>query len=230
MASGGIDAFLYFGRSLKGGKPQQIDGETTDRIEREASGGYGKSMAIQQYTMGFELNADLTEEHVNQSDDKQDHNPTITTITVTKLADAASPLLLAALWNGTQYEDAWISQRKAGGQQGMSGDYFWQIELQEVSITNIQWSANDSGETTETLTLHTAKGAHVYYYKQTRTGQLEKTAIEFLADIRTTSTSKKNGDKKNAGPTKLDATQTRSVVNDVIQQLKRNNPHLNIRG
>lgn len=222
MAGGGIDAFLYFGRSLKGGKPQRIDGETTDRIEREASGGYGKSMAIQQYTMGFELNADLTEEHVNESDDKQHHNPTITSIRVTKAADAASPLLLAALWKGTQYEDAWISQRKAGGQQGMSGDYFWQIELQEVSITNIEWNASDGGETTETLTLQAAKGIHVYYYKQTQTGKLETQAIEFPAPIGTTSTGKKKS------PTQLDSTQTQSIVNEVLQRIKAKNPTIKI--
>ncbi|HWE72372.1 MAG TPA: type VI secretion system tube protein Hcp [Stellaceae bacterium] len=222
MAGGGIDAFLYFGRSLKGGKPSQIDGETTDRIEREASGGYGKSMAIQQYTMGFELNTDLTEEHVNESDDKQQHDPTITSITVTKMADAASPYLLAALWQGTQYSDAWISQRKAGGQKGMSGDYFWQIELQEVSISNIQWSASDGGETTETLTLHAAKGIHVYYRKQTHTGELESQKHNFHAAIGTTSTGKKKG------PTQLDSTQTQSIVNEVLQRIKAKNPTIKI--
>jgi type VI protein secretion system component Hcp len=228
----GIDAFLYFGRALKGGKPQQIDGETTDTIEREAVDGYGKSMSIQTYNIGFKLDASLTEEHVNQSDDKQEHDPEITQITVTKLVDAASPILLSALWFGTQYRNAWISQRKAGGQKSRSGDYFWQIELREVSIIDLTWSADNGGQTMESITLHAAKGAYVQYFKQKHTGELEQSPINFEAAIHSKSNKndKKNGDQRNGGATKLDTSQTRSVVNDVIQQLKRNNPHLNIRG
>src|SRR6266853_2456884 len=106
-----IDAFLYFGRSLKGGMPPKIDGETTDAIEREDSGGYGKSMAIQQYSIDFAHPMDHTEEMKNQSDGSQMHEPDVSSISVTKFVDAASPMLLRALWEGTQYKDAWISQR-----------------------------------------------------------------------------------------------------------------------
>jgi type VI protein secretion system component Hcp len=209
--AGEIDAFLYFGPALKGGKPPQIDGETTDVIERKASDGYGKSMAIQQYSIDFAHPMDHTEEMKNQSDGSQMHEPDISSISVTKLVDAASPMLLKALWEGTQYKDAWISQRKAGGGKGMSGDYFWQIELQEVAIENLTWSADSGGQTTETLKLRATKGVYVQYFRQKKTGDLDTTPIEYQAPIERPH--KKNG-ADDMTPSQIDA-----VVKEVLKRL-----------
>jgi type VI protein secretion system component Hcp len=212
--AGEIDAFLYFGRALKGGKPTQIDGETTDAIEREDSGGFGKSMAIQQYSIDFAHPMDHTEEMKNQSDGSQMHEPDISSISVTKLVDAASPMLLRALWEGTQYKDAWISQRKAGGAKGKSGDYFWQIELQEVAIENLTWSADAGGQTTETIKLHANKGIFVQYFKQKPSGDQVTSAIEYQAVVERPH-AKKNG-ADNMTPSQTDA-----IVKEVIKRLDK---------
>ncbi len=212
--AGEIDAFLYFGPAMNGGKPSQIDGETGDAIESKDSGGYGRSMAIQGYSINFTHVMDHTEETKSQSDGSQMHEPEIQTITVTKLVDAASPQLLCAMWEGTQYTDAWISQRKAGGSKGKSGDYFWQLELIEVSIEQLTWSADAGGQTTESLTLHANKGVYVQYFKQKTTGQLESSAIDYDAEI-TRVKVKKNGDGN------LDPGQKQSLIADVIKELKK---------
>jgi type VI protein secretion system component Hcp len=210
--AGEIDAFLYFGRALKGGKPTQIDGETTDVIESQDSGGFGKSMAIQQYSIDFAHPMDHTEEMKNQSDGSQMHEPTISSISVTKLVDAASPMLLRALWEGTQYKDAWISQRKAGGAKGKSGDYFWQIELQEVSIENLTWNADAGGQTTETIHLKATKAVYVQYFRQKQSGNLDTTPIEYEAPIQRPH--KGNG-ADDMTPSQIDA-----VVKEVLKRLK----------
>jgi type VI protein secretion system component Hcp len=225
--AGEIDAFLYFGHACKGGKPNQIDGETGDVIERQEENGYGKSMAIQGYTLGFALNQDESEE--TKGDDggiSHDHEPQIQDITVTKLIDAASPVLLQALWNATKYEVAWIAQRKAGGVQGRSGGYFWQLRLDTVVIKNLTWAADSSGQITETVTLHCIDGMQAFYYKQSHKGVMDEHAVPWgIAQIKRTNVKSKDNDRP-----KLDATQTRSLVSDVIKQIRANNPHLNIKG
>lgn len=225
-----MDAFLRFGRALKGGKPDFIHGETSDHIEHQQQDGHGKSMAITNYSLAFELNADLTEEHQGKDDENQDHDPKITAIKVNKFVDAATPAILEAVHRGTQYKTAMIVQRKAGGQRDRSGSMFWKIEMDEVTITNLEWSGDPSGQTTEVLTLHVAKGVHVEYYQQKHTGEMGA-AIPGAFPILTTSRARNQKDGKNGnGDGTLNASQSRSIVNDVIQQLKRNNPHLNIRG
>jgi len=224
--AGEIDAFLYFGPSM-GGTPEQIDGETGDVIERQTDGGYGKSMTIQSYNVQFELNQDDSEETKDEGGGiSHDHEPKIHDITVTKLLDAASPALLQALWNATKYKVAWIVQRKAGGIQGRSGGYFWKLRLDTVVITNLTWAADSSGQVTETMMLHCKDGMQAYYHKQKHTGELEKQPIPLgVASVKRTNVKSKDGDRP-----KLDATQTRSLVNEVIKQIQSKNPHLNIRG
>jgi type VI protein secretion system component Hcp len=224
--AGEIDAFLYFGPSL-GGKPERIDGESGDVVERQGKSGYGNSMAIQGYNLGFELNQDWSEETKDDGGGiSHDHEPQIHDVTITKLVDAASPALLQALWYATKYKEAWIAQRKAGGVQGRSGGYFWRLRLDTVVITNLTWAADASGQVTETVTLHCIDGMRAHYYKQKHTGAIESSPIEW-GDVRTkrTNVKGKDGDRP-----KLDAAQTQSLVNEVIKQIRINNPHLNIRG
>jgi type VI protein secretion system component Hcp len=223
--AGEIDAYLYFGRSM-GGEPRLIDGETGDVIERE-SDGYGKSMAIQSYNFQFELNQDESEETKDEKGGiSHDHEPKIHDITVTKLIDAASPALLQALWNATKYKVAWIAQRKAGGIQGRSGGYFWRVRLDTVVITNLAWAADTSGQVTETVTIHCIDGLQAYYHKQSHAGVVAEKEVPYgIAEIKRTTVKRKDNDRP-----KLDAAQSRSLVNDVIKQIRTNNPHLNIKG
>jgi type VI protein secretion system component Hcp len=213
--AGEIDAFLYFGPSIDGRKPKQINGETGDESESQSdAGGYGASMAIQQYSIGFTHQMDHTEEMKHESDESQMHEPEIGSVTITKLVDAASPYLLGALWKGTQYTDAWISQRKAGGAKGKSGDYFWQIELIEVSIESITWSADAGGQTTEQLTLKANKGVYVQYFKQLHTGKLVEKADDCKAEV------KRVKGKKN-GASDLNPSQIDGIVKEVMKRLGR---------
>jgi len=219
-----LDAFLYFGKSLNNGKPTHINGETGDAIESQSDSEYGKSMAVQGYSIGFTHEMDHTEETDNQSDGTQSHEPEINTITVTKLVDAASPQLLRALWEGTTYKDAWISQRKAGGVKGRSGDYFWQIELQEVSIQNLTWSADGGGQTTESVTLYANKGVYVQYFRQKHTGELEPSPIHYETPAKHRH-NKKNG-AGNGSDGDLDPSQKQAVIKDVIKQLELKYPRI----
>lgn len=183
-------------------------------------------MAIQSYNVGFELNQDQSEESKDdQGGISHVHEPQIQNVTVTKQVDAASPVLLQALWNATKYKVAWIAQRKAGGAQGRSGGYFWKLRFDQVVITNLTWAADASGQITETVTLHCIDGMQAFYHKQSHTGLMDKAAVPYgIAKIMRT-----NVKSKDNNGTQLDATQTRSLVNEVIKQIRTKNPHLNIR-
>lgn len=177
MADEKIDAFLYFGAKTAGKGPRQINGETSDVLEGKAEGDYGKSMAIKGYDLGFTAHAEGTEETNKTGDsDSNSFDPTVEAVTVRKPVDAATPHLLSAVWYRTVYEEAWLVQKKAGGKKGRSGDYFWEIMLSSVVISNITWSADDSGGLTETLKLE-FQGIDVYYKRQKVTGELEDNAI-----------------------------------------------------
>jgi type VI protein secretion system component Hcp len=226
--AGEIDAFLYFGAALSGTKAPKLEGETTDVVEKQSVGDYGRSMAITGYDMGFKLEADWTEESPNQNQkDKQAHDPEINDITVNRVVDAASPMLLLALWNAARYEDAWIVQKKAGGAKGKSGSYFWEIHLREVAITNVNWSAEAGGATTEKLTLK-CRGVEVYYYKQKHTGELESSPIggDPLPEDLDIRPKKKDGDNSK----KLDSGDVQRIVGEVLKIIKKSNPKLVING
>lgn len=224
--AGEIDAFLYFGAAWQGMKAPKIEGETTDIVEKDTFGDYGRSMAIQSYQMGFTHETESTEETQTQGQKgSQAHHPEINDVSVTRLVDAASPNLLLALWNSARYEDAWIVQKKAGGSKGRSGAYFWEVRLREVSIKGLNWNADEGGATKETLTLN-CKGVEVRYYKQKQTGELEQSYLggnplpEDLADLRP---------NKTKGDSKLDGSQIASIVQQVIKKIKDSNPQLHLK-
>src|SRR5262249_37942585 len=144
------------------------------------------------------------------------------------------PQLLNALKNATRFERVLISQRKAGGKAGRSGDYFWIIELRDVLISSLQWSAQDSGPTGETLMLTYYDGITVEYFKQNPDGTLVKSAIAAEITLEDTLKGKdgkdgKDGTGKSNGSGQISETQVQSVVKRVVQEIKSRNPGLNIR-
>ena len=173
MAEGGIDAYLTFmgGKAGRGAAPV-IEGETKDAVEKDWS-----SMQIQSYDLSFDMVAEQTEETVTKTGENVAHNPEFGAVSITKLIDKASPMLLQALYLAARYDEAWIVQRKAGGSKGQSGDYFWEIKLGEVAIKSLKWRASDSGSPTEDITLE-YNTITAYYRPQKRSGELENTAIQ----------------------------------------------------
>lgn len=215
-----IDAFLYFGTKVKGGGPSRIDGETGDIAEKEATGSYGKSMSIKGYTLGFSAHAEGTEETQKADGSTESFDPTVEDVQVTRSVDAASPFLLQAVWNRTKFSDAWIVQKKAGGggREGRSGGYYWEINLNQVIVTGLNWNADQDGGLVETLKLN-FQGIEVRYYKQKHSGELEKAPM--TSDELDLQTSKKGADDSSG----VDAQQ---IKNDIYKTLKKLNNSLKI--
>jgi type VI protein secretion system component Hcp len=222
--SGEIDAFLAFGKPMKGGPA--IDGETLDVIERKAEDGLGKSIQIKGYQTNFKLNTTNTEETHSQAGDAVAPTFEAKEFTITKIVDSASPALLNALRCATRYTRVLISQRKAGGVKGRSGDYFWLIELKNVLISSLTWNADESGPTTETMILTYYDEITVEYYKQKPTGELEQSPAWITIPLEEALKSKNGKDDTAAD---LSESQVQSVVKRVVQAIKKGNPSLNIK-
>jgi type VI protein secretion system component Hcp len=213
-----IDAFLCFGPSKGGANPSKIDGETTDTVEGKDPDGWGKSMAIQTYQFSISLDVSLTEERKDTKGKASTHDPEPPSINVTKQIDSASPYLLTALWKATRYKEAYIAQRKAGGQKGSSGDYFWVIDLRDVAISNINWNGESTGPPTETITLK-CRGVTATYWPQSQSGVMSAGKESPPLDLTTSKAGDKDGDKDN-GSGKLDDSQVKSVVDAVVKKLE----------
>jgi type VI protein secretion system component Hcp len=216
-----IDAFLYFGMKVSGGGPNKIDGETGDIAEKEATSSYGKSMSIKTYQLGVAAHTEGTEETQKGDGNKDSFDPTIEEVQVTRSVDAASPFLLQAVWRRTVFSDAWIVQKKAGGggKEGRSGGYFWEINLNNVIVTGINWNADQDGGLSETIKM-TVHGIEARYYKQKHTGELEKSYL--TSDELNLQTGKKADGGDSGG---VDAQQ---IKNDIYKALKKLNPTLRI--
>ncbi len=228
----GIDAFIAFGPPVKGG--ETIQGETADVIERKVEEGWGRSIQIKTYSTSFALNTTNTEETHSQAGDVVAPEFEPDKVTIQKYVDAATPQLLKALRNAVRYQRVLISQRKAGGAKGRSGDYFWLIELKNVMISSLQWSSDESGATAETIALTYYDGISVEYYRQKSTGDLEKTPIWYEIDMTDTLQGKdkkngKDGNSNGAAGGDLSESQLQTVTKRVLQTLKTKNPNLNIR-
>lgn len=169
-ATGAIDAFLTFGPATANSKQVDVKGETEDTAHKN----YG-SCQLLQYNLGFSLDTAPGTETDNKSGETATHAPELKAVQVTKLVDVASPVLMQVMSQAAIFRDVWIWQRKAGAAKGKSGDYFWKIHLENVHISDMNWSA-DPDNLTETLSLNYQK-ITVEYYKQLETGAIEQKAI-----------------------------------------------------
>ncbi len=210
MAEGGIDAYLTFmgGKAGRGAAPV-IEGETKDAVEKDWS-----SMQIQSYDLSFEMVDEQTEETVTKTGEGVAHNPEFQPVTISKFIDKASPRLLQALHMAAQYDEVWISQRKAGGTQGQSGGYFWEIRLGTVAIKSLKWRAAESGYPTEDITL-VYQTITAYYRPQKRTGELTETAIQTDEDLDQRAPSKR---RRKGG--ELSDSQFEDIVARVARELR----------
>ena len=173
-----LDAFLSFGEGRAKSTSIKIEGESPDLYEAAERGKrnhFGSSQLIR-YELGFSLDTAPGTETDNKSGDTATHAPELKAVQVTKAVDAASPKIMQAMTMATKFSDVWIVQRKSGGSQTKSGEYFWKINLQNVHISDLNWSA-DADNLTETLSL-TYQMIKVQYYKQKTSGDLESGAIE----------------------------------------------------
>ena len=213
-AEGGIDAFLTFMGGTAGRKSApEIRGETQD--DSETHGDWPPSLQIQGYDLSFEMTAESTEETTTKMGDSTAHNPEFQPATVTKLIDKASPLLLQAMYMAAQYDEVWISQRKAGGAKGKSGVYFWYVKLEKVSIKNLKWSASESGYPTETITLEYDK-ITAYYFPQKPSGEVDPNPIQTDESLDQRAPSK----TKKGGKAELTTSQSADIVEQVIKKLR----------
>lgn len=226
MASSGggeIDAFLAFGRPM--GKQEtrvKIEGETTDVIETKEVEGLARSIQLKSYTAQFSSTTDATEQTTETEAPRFEPGE----FSITKFVDAASPAILTAMSLGSRWETVVVSQRKAGGTPGMSGDYFWLIELEKVTIERLSWTA-DEGAPTETVGLKYYGAINVWYWKQKHSGELEKTALtgfgkqDQSVKSKNKGTGTKDDDKSGVNGGKMDSQLQATVKKLVEAEIKK---------
>ncbi len=213
MAGDSIDAFLKFGDGWVG--PQkfpQIAGETTDKKYRDEGW-----MQIRNYTFDFTMQTEGSEEKLGDKGTQHRPDPVFAPVKITKLVDAASPLLFKALCVGAKYEKVHIRQRKAGGHGQHSGAEFWQIDLHDATIENVNWSASESGELMESLSLR-YEYLKVTYTPQSHHGALDKPLPPQEHQLQGAE-GLKDKDKTKAGA--ITDAQLTGVVDKVIAELKQ---------
>ena len=185
MAGDAIDAYLTFfddGKLPNNDSAPFIKGETQDSFEK--GGEDWSSIQIKSYEFSFDLNFD-SEEMVGDKG-KQPHEPQVGDVTITKIVDRATPMLLRALWFAAQYDEVALWQRRAGAREKKDA-YFWKISLYDVAIKSLRWSASaDDPYPQETLALR-YRGLELDYFSQTHTGQIDiakPTSSDYLELVR----------------------------------------------
>lgn len=219
MAGETLDAYLTFTSGTAGsGSAPKIKGETHDATER--SGGWD-SMQIKSYNLKFELDTSGTEETPNKKGDTAAHHPQFQPVQITKTVDVSSPYLLAALCVAARYDKVWIAQRKAGAMKGAAGDYYWEIELRDVTIKNLTWSASTEGIPEETMELE-YQGITAWYTPQKRSGELDLgKAVEYDYDLQSPDPGKNN-------KASMSESDTDAVVKKVLAMIAKANPTIKV--
>jgi type VI secretion system Hcp family effector len=240
VAAGDLDAYLTFEDGWYGkGQSKRLDvyGETRDVFENE----YG-SIQIKRYDMGFKHDTKTSEETSDPSvSDSIVADPQFEPIKITKSVDISTPYLLQAIYVGCLFKKAYIWQKKAGTSKERSGGYFFKIELRDVSLTELNWSASE-GVPEETFSLE-YRGIKLEYLPQTATGALDKSATastDMLMLPKAKNT--RNGKDKSGGSASSSSSSSGSVslasmstsdANNLIRQvtdaIRRNNPRLGLR-
>jgi len=241
--AGDLDAYLTFEDGWYGkGQSKHLDvyGETKDVFENE----FG-SIQIKRYDFGFKHDTKTSEETTDPSvSDSIVADPQFEPVKITKTVDISTPYLLQAIFVGAIFEKAYIWQKKAGTSKERTGGYFFKIELNKVSITELNWSASE-GVPEETFSLD-YRGIKIEYLPQTATGALDKSATASTDMLMlpkakntrngkgssTSAGSSSSGSNSGSGSASL-ASMSTSDVNNLIRQvtdaIRRNNPRLGLR-
>ena len=217
MAGESIDAFLWFkkGRVGQGGTLDDIKGETTDKEHRDKA-----AMQIRGYTFAFTMQSEGSEEKQGDKGQQELPDPSFQPVQITKSVDTASPLLFKALCVGAKFDEAHISQRKAGHSVGASGGEFWHLEMHGVTIDNVSWATDESGALTETLSLR-YEYIKVTYLPQSLHGKLEKTVAPQEHGLRGAEGLKDKNKTQGNGGVGNDPAQVAGLVDKVIAELSR---------
>lgn len=233
--AGDLDAYVTFGAGSYGkggGRTLYIEGETKDVFESK----WG-SIQIRRYDMGFQHDSRSTEEWQPKEEDSAAHDPKFEPVSFTKSVDMATPDLLVALYVGAVFDWVEIWQKKAGTSRERTGGYFFKISLQNVNITNVKWSAGDSGPPEETINLE-YRGVALEYLPQLSTGALDKSASKQtsnpLAQVGDdgyylTLPTAKNKDQRGKNGAGVSSSDKADIVSQVLAELKKNNPSLRIK-
>jgi type VI secretion system Hcp family effector len=218
-----LDAYLTFsdGTAGKSSFPA-IAGETHDVTEKDFS-----SMQIRSYRFGFELEDTETEETVSKDGKSNPHAPSLRAVQITKSLDMSSPQLFKALTAAARFDYAWLWQKKAGGQKGASGDYYWMIEMRQVTVTSVEWSAQ-AGDAPEETVMLKFQEISAEYLPQKRTGELDKSkrqSVDYTPDTAwVPDKGNKGKDGKSNGSTDLndfDPVRMKPFVDKLVHELKR---------
>lgn len=239
--AGELDAYLTFEDGWYGkGQSKHLDvyGETKDVFENK----YG-SIQIKRYDFGFKHDTKTSEETSDPSvSDSIVADPQFEPVKITKSVDISTPYLLQAIYVGAIFEKAYIWQKKAGASKDRSGGYFFKIELNKVSITELNWSASE-GTPEETFSLD-YRGISIEYIPQTKTGALDESGSQstdmlMLPKAKNTRNGKSasgggaTASGGNSGSGSSLGSMSTSDVNNLIRQvtdaLRRNNPRLGLR-
>jgi type VI secretion system Hcp family effector len=227
--AGEFDAYLRFveGKYGKGqSKILNVHGETKDVAEKNNPESDFGSIQLKRYDMGVSQDTKTSEESQIKDTDNIVADPKFNPVTITKQVDISTPYLLQAVYVGAIFTKAHIWQRRAGASREVSGGYFLKIELRDVSVVDLKWSAGD-GIPEETLSLE-YRGIKVEYLRQLASGALDKSAPA-STDMLWLPKAKNDQTGSDKGGGALSTSDKADLVKQVTDAIRRANPTLKLR-
>ena len=161
-----FDSFMWF----EGGSPA-IEGETTDDT-------YSKSKAFEIYSFSWGASNPVT---VGSGGSGMGAGKvSISSFSVMKKTDNASPTLFKACCDGSHYPKSHVALRKAGGKQTV----YIQYDFEEVMIESVQWSGSSGGDDTPSESVSFAFAKVTVNYTPQKTDGTAGTLNAFAWDQR----------------------------------------------
>jgi type VI secretion system secreted protein Hcp len=137
-----FDAYLF----IKG-----VTGESQAKIDPKPAGMTDVQMDIYSFSFGASNPVTIGSNTAGMGGGKV----SISSVSIMKKSDNASPLLFQACCTGQHYTDAVLILRKASGKDKKQNT-FLEYVLKEVYIESIQWSGSSGGDDTPTESISLA--------------------------------------------------------------------------
>jgi type VI secretion system secreted protein Hcp len=130
-----FDAFMWL-ENEQNGAPK-VEGETND-VDFSAK----KAFEITSFSFGASNPSSIGSAGGGSGSGKVN----LSSFSISKLTDNASPSLWLACCNGGHYDNGYVTLRRAGGQADKTGSEYIKYEFAEVFVDHIQWSGSSGGD------------------------------------------------------------------------------------
>jgi type VI secretion system secreted protein Hcp len=142
-----FDSFL----KLTGTDGKDVEGESTDAT-------HAKEIELFQFSFGASNSVTIGSGTTGSAGGKM----SASSFNITKRTDKASPILFTKCADGTHFEKAVVTLRKAGGTAGQQEYIHYTFE--QVYVESIQWSGSSGGDDTPTESVSLAYGKFTLGY------------------------------------------------------------------